>query len=129
MKILKPIEFESVSRAEARLVLVGAPRVVHDNWSDRRSVRKEEPLCPETRQWIQDLPTAVQPLRLAKDYSRIANRICELWNDPPHCTRYLDDLMFVRRGDRKGFPQDVAAEVGALNVHYLTLHPPGRPWT
>jgi len=39
MKNLAPIEFQSVSRAEARLVLAGPPPAASD-WTDRRVERK-----------------------------------------------------------------------------------------
>jgi hypothetical protein len=129
-ELMKPIEFVSVTLAEARRELVGAPpKVTPSDWEKRRAARVEESLLPATAQWIDELPAEVQPLDLALKYARIANRICELWDDDIRCASYLSDLMIIRRATRQGFPPDVAMEIGALNVYYATLHPPRRAWT
>ena len=39
------------------------------------------------------------------------------------CEEYLDSLVIDQRGDRTGFPQDVAKELRALRSHYADLHP------
>ncbi len=127
MKDMAPIEFQSVSRAEARLVLAGAPAAQSD-WTDRRIERKEESLRPSTTEWIDGLPAELRPVNLAQKYVRIANKICHLWNEPMQCRGYLDDLMIVRRQARMGFAPAVAMEIGALNLHYNALHPAGRSW-
>ena len=126
---MKPIEFESVSRSDARRVLVGAPRPeAAPDWAKRRGETVGE-LCDDARQWLHELPAAVRPVVLPQTYARIANRICALWSDPLRCARLLTDLMIDRRGDRIGFPPEVAMELATLGAHYESLHPPGRPWT
>jgi hypothetical protein len=126
---VKPIEFVSVSRADARRELVGAPRpAAARDWAQQRAETVDE-LCDDARQWLLELPAAVRPVVLPQTYARIANRICALWNDPLRCARFLTDVMIDRRGDRLGFPPEVAMELATLGAHYETLHPPGRPWT
>jgi hypothetical protein len=127
---MKPIEFVSVTVAEARRELVGAPpKITQSDWENRRLALEEESLLPATAQWIDELPVKLQTLNLARKYARIANRICELWDDDVRCSAYLSDLMITRRVRRQGFPPDVAMEIGALNVYYATLHPPRRGWS
>lgn len=126
---MKPIEFVSVTVAEARRELVGAPpKITPSEWENRRAVQVKEALFPATAQWIDELPADVQPRALALKYARIANRMCELWSDDLRCAAYLSDLMLIRRASRRGFPPDVAREIGAINVYYATLHPPRRVW-
>lgn len=130
-KTMQPIEFEPVSTTEARRVLVGAPprAEAEIDWSHRRATREDDSLRPSTRQWIDELPAKVQPHHLAERYARIANSICDLWNQPLLCARLLTELLITRRNSRKGFPPAVALEIGALGAHYGKLHPPGRAWT
>jgi hypothetical protein len=83
-------------------------------------------LAAYTFKWLATIPANIRPNALARQYPRIANRIAEIWKRPLHCERYLDDLMLDLRGDRKGFPPDVAAEIAVLKVHFLrtakTMH-------
>ena len=127
---MNPIEFESISRADARRVLMGAPSATapDPNWLERRLAQTKESLFPLTTQWIRGLPQEVRPRNLLKEFARIANRLAERWNEPARCAPYLADLLIVRRDSREGFPPDVATEIGALTVYYETLHPKGRPW-
>ncbi len=125
----KSIAFEKVSVADAKRVLDGAPRTpVTANMSSRRGIRKDDSLRTSTGQWIVALPAEVQPRELALRYARIANAICSLWGHPDRCARYLADLLISRRGNRRGFPGEVAAEIANLATHYEALHPRGRPW-
>ncbi|CAG4884821.1 conserved protein of unknown function [Georgfuchsia toluolica] len=58
------------------------------------------------------------PHKLVKDFSRVTNRIVELWNDPAAMEEYFHSLLVMDRHDRKGFPPDVAAEIFSLNLAY-----------
>ena len=45
------------------------------------------------------------------------------------CEEYLDSLVVDQRGDRSGFPLDVAQELTALRNYYTVLHPRhGSSW-
>lgn len=95
---------------------------------DYRAMRKSNPvdrLLPRTVDWILALPPRVRPHILADKYARIANQLCVVWNDPPACRRYFDDLASDRRGGRQGFPPWLTQELGALREYFDRLHPEG----
>ena len=72
------------------------------------------------------LPAAVRPVVLARKFPRIANSIAELWRRVARCEEYLDTLVVDLRGDRTGFPLEVAQELAALRGYYAELHPQNR---
>lgn len=125
------IPFAKVSIEEARAALhsdamkkdVG-PQTKKD-WSGRRT--PPDKLSPElntsTFKWMASLPAKSRPYELAKQFPRIANRLAEAWDRPQMCERYLDELILDSRGDRKGFPPGIAAEVTALKAHFLRAEP------
>jgi len=88
----------------------------------RRQSPVGEPL-PMTFKWVAKLPRSVQPLTLLRQYPRIANMMAGMWQDPPSCRAYVHDLLTDRRGNRKGFPQEIVQELVRLRVHYENLHP------
>lgn len=61
------------------------------------------------------------PHKLVKDFSRVTNRIVELWDDPAAMEEYFKGLLVMDRHDRKGFPPDVAAELFTLSLAYDTI--------
>ncbi len=66
---------------------------------------------------------------LARKFPRIANSIAQLWRRVARCEEYLDSLVVDQRGDRSGFPPNVAQELTALRNYYAELHPPqGSTW-
>jgi hypothetical protein len=125
-----PIAYEPVTRAEAKFVHDGAPPAVsQEDWTKRRAgPDAHESLREETTAWMRELPAGVRPPHLAERFPRIANKICALWMQPLRCAAYLSDLLIARRPNRKGFPAEVAMEIGNLSIHYELLNPIGRPW-
>jgi hypothetical protein len=94
--------------------------------SEQAKRRRGEPMnapLPRTFPWIAKLPRDVQPVELLRAYPRIANVIASIWGEPAAMTGYLDELLHDRRGNRKGFPPAVMAELLALRTHYRGLHP------
>lgn len=86
-------------------------------------------LTDESARWLAGLPVAVRPIALARKFPRIANSVAELWRRVANCEEYLDSLVVDLRGDRAGFPPDVAKELLALRSHYADLHPHnGSSW-
>ncbi len=74
-----------------------------------------EPLQDVTIRWLTQLPPDVQPVELARLFPRIANKLCDLWDDLPFCGRYLAGLLATPRdGSRAGFPMAVEAELAEL---------------
>ncbi len=69
---------------------------------------------------------AVRPAVLARKFPRIANSIAELWRRVARCEEYLDTLVVDTRGNRSGFPLEVAQELAALRGYYAVLHPQSR---
>jgi hypothetical protein len=127
---MKPIAYEKVTMAEAKHIHDGSPPdVTQEDWTKRRAGPDvHELIREETSAWMRELPAEVRPTHLAERYPRIANKICALWMQPLRCAAYLSDLLIARRANRKGFPAEVAMELGSLGIHYEMLNPIGRPW-
>ena len=60
----------------------------------------------------------MRPLALATKYPRLANRIAHEWREPSACRKDFDDLVYDKRGTRRGFPPDVYVELLALRDYY-----------
>jgi hypothetical protein len=80
-------------------------------------------LLDETSRWLSSLPANVHPFACARRFPRIVNSIADLWCRVPQCEAYLDSLVIDQRGNRTGFPPDVAKELWALRSYYADLHP------
>ena len=85
--------------------------------------RRQDPtsanrLLSSTIDWLASLPPNVRPLALATKYPRVANRIAKEWREPSGCRRDFDDLVYDKRGTRRGFPPDVYVELLALRDYY-----------
>ena len=124
---MKSLEFEKVSIASARQELDGqGKRVDAPERSRQRAPQHDAVLLDATRLWMDGLPAAVRPVELARRFPRIANSIAELWRRVARCEEYLDSLVVDLRGDRTGFPLEVAQELAALRGYYAELHPQHR---
>ena len=75
-------------------------------------------LLSSTIDWLASLPPNVRPLALATKFPRVANRIAKQWGEPTACRLDFDDLVYDKRGTRKGFPPDVYVELLALRDYY-----------
>lgn len=75
-------------------------------------------LLSSTIDWLASLPPNVRPLVLATKFPRVANRIAKEWREPSACRVDFDDLVYDKRGTRKGFPPDVYVELLALRDYY-----------
>jgi hypothetical protein len=75
-------------------------------------------LMSSTVDWLASLPPNVRPLALATKFPRVANRIAKEWREPSACRRDFDDLVYDKRGTRRGFPPDVYVELLALRDYY-----------
>jgi hypothetical protein len=126
--IMDHIAFAKVSLEEAKTAMdndvvqttiTPAPR---KDWAkDRESTgTNQQEMAAATFRWLATLPPSVQPRELGHRYPRIANRLAKIWHRPLQCERYLDELMMDMRGNRRGFPPEVAAEIAALKVHFLS---------
>ncbi len=121
---MKSLEFEKVSIAEVRKELdQQAKEVAVTKRTGERTSQTKQVLLDETSRWIADLPVNVRPVALAGKFPRIANSIAELWRRVARCEEYLDSLVVDLRGDRSGFPPDVAVELQVLRSYYAEIHP------
>jgi type IV pilus assembly protein PilE len=91
-----------------------------------RRAQPTESLLARTVLWIHRLPEPVQPHALAKQYARIANLLCAVWQDVAACRKYFTELLVDNRGGREGFPQAVLQEIQALQEYYLRLYAPSE---
>ena len=95
-------------------------------WVARRAPERRAVLLDTTTLWMAELPQAVRPVNLARKFPRIANSIAELWRRGARCEEYLVTLVVDLRGDRTGFPPEVARELTALRSYFAELHPHNR---
>jgi hypothetical protein len=127
---MKSLEFEKVSIDDARKALEGpAKSAEKTNITVKRSNPGNVGLLDVTRVWMESLPWDARPVELAERFPRIANSVAELWRRVARCEEYLDALVVDRRGDRTGFPPNVAQELTKLRAYYAELHPnKGSAW-
>jgi hypothetical protein len=122
--MIKPLEFERISIEDAAKSIERTVRPGNvKDWNGARQSPPTEPLAEATAAWIASLPQSVRPQELARQFPRVANRVCELWKRPAQCDPYLKKLILDDRVDRKGFPPEVASEVSALASHYASVFP------
>jgi hypothetical protein len=98
------------------------PKPPAKDWTSSRGPHPEEAqdLATRTFRWLAELPANKRPNALLHQYPRIANRLAEIWKRPLQCERYLDDLMLDMRGNRRGFPPNVATEIAALKLYLFS---------
>lgn len=65
------------------------------------------------------------PHALESEYPRIFGKIMALW-DAPEIDDYFMELVVDKRGDRAGFPPDVAAEIVHLSLVHAAQHAADR---
>lgn len=97
------------------------PKVLAKNWQTHRFPQdQEKPDIKLLMPWVQQLPPEVRPRQLVIQYARIANKLALLWTHPLVCEKYFNDLMLDERGDRQGFPAEVAMELAMLQAFFAT---------
>ena len=98
--------------------------------NEYQHLRKATPvnmLLPRTARWIEGLPPRVRPIVLMRQFARIANLIAATWGNVEHFENYMESLLTDRRGNRKGFPPEVLAELSALEVYRLAIEHSNSP--
>lgn len=124
-------EFEVTTFDDARAALEAPPPGVRNTaFGDatdstfRRKPRtpRERVLSSATWAWLEGLPADVRPRELAVQFAHVANRIALLWPDDRASLEYLHALMVDDRGDRRGFPMEVVAEIAVLR-EWREQHP------
>src|SRR5262244_83706 len=95
----------------------GAAATASSNDEAYRHLRRGAPvntLLPATAAWAERLPSDLRPVALLGRYARIANLLAATWADPRAFEAYMDSLLTDKRGNRQGFPPDVARELATL---------------
>jgi hypothetical protein len=120
------LAFEVVSFDQARQAHEEPPPGVQQSrrpgptdWASRRRAltEAERRISRASTQWVLALPREIRPMELMRRYSRIANLLCDTWEDAESALHLLEDLVLDRRGGRQGFPRAVAVELQALRDH------------
>jgi len=73
-------------------------------------------LQPRAFKFLAALPPGLRPLKTGEKYPRIVNQLALLNGEPAGFDMYLDELLINARGNRQGFPQDVADELYRLRT-------------
>ena len=123
--MMKSIEFQKTSIADARREIDGEPKQSDQRLRryPHRAHHENNVLLNTTLTWMARLPKDVRPMVLARRFPRIANRIAESWRRVARCEEYFNTLVVDSRGNRKGFPPEVAQELTNLRGFYAELHP------
>ena len=75
-------------------------------------------LLPIAKRWLASLPATVRPHALAHRFPRLVNRFAAAWEDEPSLALVFADLLIDHRGNRKGFPPAVKADLHRLWRHW-----------
>ena len=100
---------------------------LNDSPTERRKGAQQESaeaLSAETVLWLNELPESVRPMQTCARFPRIVNRLASAWPQAAACCAYFDELLLDRRGNRQGFPMQIAFELAALKNYFETaVHP------
>ena len=102
----------------------GGDTTASSNEERYRHVRRGAPvntLLPATVAWADRLPSDFRPAALLRGFARIANLLAAMWADPRAFDAYMDSLLTDKRGNRQGFPPDVAHELAALALAHSRI--------
>lgn len=86
-----------------------------------QNLRKTTPInrpLLRTTMWFASLPEDVRPHALLRRYARIANLIAAAWADAKCFRAYMESLFTDDRGNRRGFPPDVLADLVMIRRYY-----------
>ena len=96
------------------------PAATTATWTEAWKFKREAPRQLDSKltslavEWASAMPLADRPSQLCRQYPRIANRLALTWQDGLLTKRVLDSLTLDKRGGRRGFPKEVAAELAKL---------------
>ena len=113
-RLLRPDDIHATRRVVDAHAAAPAPA---NNDEQYRHLRRGAPvntLLPTTVAWAQRLPSDLRPVALLDRYARIANLLAATWADSRAFDAYMDSLLTDKRGNRQGFPPEVARELETL---------------
>jgi len=85
----------------------------------RKTLPSDKALTGATIDWLLALPSDVRPKDLCDRFPRVANQIAAYWSDRAQAIDALKHLLTDERGKRRGFGQEVEAELQRLLQHAL----------
>jgi len=118
-----PSDLYAIESMKASLAHRSSPPIslgVDEHKHLRKTTPANTPLR-RTLEWVESLPPRVRPMNLLRQFARIANLIAATWADLEAFETYMESLQTDKRGNRKGFPLDVRAELDALHVYRLAI--------
>ena len=77
-----------------------------------------ETLSSTAAAWLRTLPVHLRPMHLCNAFPRVANRLAFAWSHVDLADGVFSELLLDRRGNRKGFPPAVAAELLRLHAYH-----------
>ena len=98
---------------------------------EHKDLRKEAPAnvpFRRTLKWVESLPAHVRPINLLHRFARVANLIAATWGNRRHFESYMQSLRTDKRGNRKGFPPDVLAELSVLEAYRFAIEDRDSAW-
>lgn len=95
----------------------------------RKTMPTDRALTGSAIDWLLALPSDVRPKIMCDKFPRIVNQIATYWNERAYAAEALKYLLIDERGGRRGFGQEVDAELHRLLDHALKQlpNPPGNP--
>jgi hypothetical protein len=75
-------------------------------------------LHARTMRWMDRLPAELKPVATTLAYTRVVNRIADLWSHCEYTRLHFQSLLIDRRKGRRGFPPEVRQELVALQKYY-----------
>jgi hypothetical protein len=103
-------------------------RIERDEYKHLRKADPAHTPLRRTLEWVESLPPRVRPMALMRRFARVANLIAATWGHLEHFETYMESLLNDKRGNRKGFPPDVLAELVTLEVYRLAIEKRGSAW-
>ncbi|UCE30479.1 MAG: hypothetical protein JSW68_10460 [Burkholderiales bacterium] len=101
------------------------PRPAPSSRDERFPSRPRERLTLGARALVNRLAPKVPLVHTVRGFSHVLNRIALVWEEPRRFYRTMDELLIDNRGNRAGFPFEVANELARLLAHYRQfVHPP-----
>jgi hypothetical protein len=122
------IDFEPVTVAQARQALNDLPAAIEamfdsipGGWEAFRAqqTREDKRMGKHAMIWLTQLSKELRPMGTAVQFPHIINRLAGYWNKPAELEAYFESLLNSKRQNRKGFPENVNAELEALHKFSL----------
>ena len=94
------------------------------DWQKMRRPLPPPKLYGQTSEWMNTLAEPIRPAELCRQYPRIANDLCALWEFSKMWERYVNDLMSLdtRKPARQGLPGNIAHELLKLAKYRSLKH-------